>query len=91
MCRHRAHQRGHAARRGQPRRVPRHQEARARPRPRPRGEAGAGSLVINTSIHLVVFQLRIGSSAIVRSYAKIPVEIKNMMPSNVAYQQLYDV
>ena len=43
------------------------------------------------SIHLVMFQLRLGSSGIVRSYAKIPVEIKNMLPSNVAYQQLYDV
>ena len=38
-----------------------------------------------------MFQLRIGGSGIVRSYAKIPVEIKNMLPSNVAYQQLYDV
>ena len=42
-------------------------------------------------INLVMFQLRLGSSGIARSYAKIPVEIKNMLPSNVAYQQLYDV
>ena len=43
------------------------------------------------SIHLLMFQLRLGSSGIVRHYAKIPAESKNSMPSNVAYQQLYDV
>eukprot|EP00092_Neocalanus_flemingeri_P032435 GFUD01035276.1.p1 GENE.GFUD01035276.1~~GFUD01035276.1.p1 ORF type:complete len:286 (+),score=89.36 GFUD01035276.1:27-884(+) len=30
------------------------------------------------------------TGGIVKSYAKIPVEVKNMLPSNVAYKQLYD-
>ena len=35
--------------------------------------------------------IKIKSDGIVKSYAKIPVEIKNMMPSNIAYKTLYDV
>ena len=31
------------------------------------------------------------TGGILKSYAKIPVEVKNMLPSNVAYKQLYDV
>jgi len=38
-----------------------------------------------------VKQIKLKSNGIIRSYTKIPVEIKNMMPSNVAYKQLYDV
>jgi len=30
------------------------------------------------------------TGGIVKSYAKIPVEVKNMFPSNVAYRELYD-
>ena len=33
----------------------------------------------------------VNAGGIVKSYAKIPVEVKNMLPSNVAYRQLYDV
>lgn len=33
----------------------------------------------------------VSTGGIVKSYAKIPVEVKNMLPSNVAYKQLYDV
>ena len=36
-------------------------------------------------------KIKLKSNGIIRSYTKIPVEIKNMMPSNVAYKQLYDV
>ena len=36
-------------------------------------------------------QIKLQNSGIVRSYAKVPVEIKNMFPSNVAYKQLYEV
>ena len=39
----------------------------------------------------VVRSVKIKSDGIVKSYAKIPVEIKNMVPSNIAYKQLYDV
>ena len=35
--------------------------------------------------------IKIKSDGIVKSYAKIPVEIKNMAPSNIAYKPLYDV
>merc|ERR1719400_185763 len=35
--------------------------------------------------------IKIKSDGIVKSYAKIPVEIKNMVPSNIAYKPLYDV
>merc|ERR1711953_1464310 len=35
--------------------------------------------------------IKIKSDGIVKSYAKIPVEIKNMVPSNIAYKTLYDV
>ena len=35
--------------------------------------------------------IKIKSDGIVKSYAKIPVEIKNMIPSNIAYKPLYDV
>jgi len=38
-----------------------------------------------------VRSIKIKSDGIVKSYAKIPVEIKNMVPSNIAYKQLYDV
>merc|ERR1719187_76958 len=38
---------------------------------------------IPTKIHLK-------SNGIIKSYTKLPVEIKNMLPNNVAYQQLYD-
>jgi len=31
------------------------------------------------------------ADGIIKSYAKIPVEVKNMLPSHVAYKQLYDV
>merc|ERR1711909_11130 len=31
------------------------------------------------------------TEGIVKSYAKLPVEMKNILPSNVAYKQLYDV
>merc|ERR1719357_734164 len=31
------------------------------------------------------------SDGIVKSYAKIPVEVRNMLPSNVAYKELYEV
>jgi len=33
----------------------------------------------------------VNTNGIVKSYAKLPVEVKNMLPSNVAYKQLYDV
>jgi len=35
--------------------------------------------------------VKIKSEGIVKSYAKIPVEIKNMVPSNIAYKPLYEV
>ena len=35
--------------------------------------------------------VRIKTDGIVKSYAKIPVEIKNMVPSNIAYKPLYEV
>lgn len=35
--------------------------------------------------------INIKTDGIVKSYAKIPVEIKNMVPSNIAYKPLYDV
>jgi len=38
-----------------------------------------------------VRQIKLKNSGIVKSYAKVPVEIKNMFPSNVAYKQLYEV
>merc|ERR1740131_392336 len=31
------------------------------------------------------------SGGIIRQYTRVPVEIKNMLPSNVAYKQLYDI
>jgi len=31
------------------------------------------------------------TNGIVKSYAKIPVEVRNMLPSNVAYKELYEV
>ena len=37
------------------------------------------------------FQIKLKNSGIVRSYAKVPVEIKNMLSSNVAYKPLYEV
>jgi len=49
--------------------------------------------VNNNSLHHVegVRQIKLKNSGIVKSYAKVPVEIKNMFPSNVAYKQLYEV
>ena len=39
----------------------------------------------------IKIQVKLKNSGIVKSYAKVPVEIKNMFPSNVAYKQLYEV
>jgi len=49
--------------------------------------------VNNNSIRQVegVRQIKLKNSGIVRSYAKVPVEIKNMLSSNVAYKPLYEV
>ena len=38
-----------------------------------------------------VRSVKVKTDGIIKTYAKIPVEIKNMVPSNVAYKQLYDV
>jgi len=35
-------------------------------------------------------KINLKSNGIIKSYTKLPVEIKNMLPNNVAYQQLYD-
>jgi len=35
-------------------------------------------------------QMTSTSGGIIRQYTRVPVEIKNMLPSNVAYQQLYE-
>jgi len=45
----------------------------------------------NTNSTQGVKQIKLKNNGIIRSYTKIPVEIKNMMPSNVAYKQLYEV
>jgi len=44
-----------------------------------------------SSTHPVRQVKLVNAGGIVKSYAKIPVEVKNMLPSNVAYRQLYDV
>jgi len=38
-----------------------------------------------------VRSVKIKTDGIIKTYAKIPVEIKNMAPSNIAYKQLYEV
>ena len=38
-----------------------------------------------------VRSVKVKTDGIIKTYAKIPVEIKNMVPSNIAYKQLYDV
>merc|ERR1719429_691491 len=38
-----------------------------------------------------VRQIKLRSTGIIKSYSKVPVEIKNMLPSNIAYKQLYEV
>ena len=38
-----------------------------------------------------VKSVKVKTDGIIQTYAKIPVEIKNMVPSNIAYKQLYDV
>merc|ERR1712037_734915 len=35
-------------------------------------------------------QMVSSSGGIIRHYTRVPVEIKNMLPSNVAYKQLYE-
>jgi len=35
-------------------------------------------------------KINLKSNGIIKSYTKLPVEIKNMLPNNFAYQQLYD-
>merc|ERR1719347_1534634 len=35
-------------------------------------------------------QMTSSSGGIIRQYTRVPVEIKNMLPSNVAYKQLYE-
>jgi len=45
----------------------------------------------SSSSSSTVRTVKVKADGIVKSYAKIPVEIKNMVPSNIAYKQLYEV
>jgi len=38
-----------------------------------------------------VRSVKIKTDGIIKTYAKIPVEIRNMAPSNIAYKELYSV